>query len=186
MHAPTVREQQTNQTQKSEKMAEITLKGNTIHTNGNIPEVGEKAPDFKLTKTDLSDASLNDFKGKKVVLNIFPSLDTEVCANSVRKFNAEAGDLKDTVVVSVSKDLPFAHHRFCSNEGLDNVVSTSEMRPDSSFAKDYGLQIIDGPMAGLMARAVIILDEKGKVIYNELVPEIAQEPDYSAAMDVLK
>lgn len=167
-------------------MAEITLKGNKIHTNGDLPKVGDKAPDFKLTKTDLSDVSLSDFKGQKVVLNIFPSLDTDVCANSVRKFNAEAGDLKNTKVVSVSKDLPFAHNRFCSTEGLDNVVSTSEMRPDSSFAKDYGLQIVDGPMAGLMARTVIILDEEGKVIYTELVPEIAQEPDYSAAIGALQ
>lgn len=167
-------------------MAELTLKGNKIHTNGDIPKTGEKAPDFKLTKTDLSDVSLDNFKGQKVVLNIFPSLDTEVCANSVRKFNAEASDLNNTVVVSVSKDLPFAHNRFCSNEGLDNVVSTSEMRPDSTFAKDYGLQIVDGPMAGLMARTVIILNEEGKVIYTELVPEIAQEPDYKAAMAALK
>ena len=167
-------------------MAEITLKGNKIHTNGDIPKTGDKAPDFKLTKTDLSDVSLDNFKGQKVVLNIFPSLDTEVCANSVRKFNAEASDLNNTVVVSVSKDLPFAHSRFCSNEGLDNVVSTCEMRPDSTFAKDYGLQIVDGPMAGLMARTVIILNEEGKVIYTEQVPEIAQEPDYKAAMAALK
>ncbi|MCF8232487.1 MAG: thiol peroxidase [Bacteroidales bacterium] len=167
-------------------MAELTLKGNKIHTNGDIPKVGDKAPDFKLTKTDLSDVSLDSFKGQKVVLNIFPSLDTEVCANSVRKFNAEASDLDNTLVVSVSRDLPFAHHRFCSNEGLDNVVSTSELRPDSTFARDYGLQIIDGPMAGLMARTVIILDEQGKVIYTEQVPEIAQEPDYKAAMAALK
>lgn len=167
-------------------MAELTLKGNKIHTNGDIPKIGDKAPNFKLTKTDLSDVSLDSFKGQKVVLNIFPSLDTEVCANSVRKFNAEASDLSNTLVVSVSRDLPFAHHRFCSNEGLDNVVSTSELRPDSTFARDYGLQIIDGPMAGLMARTVIILNEEGKVIYTEQVPEIAQEPDYKAAMAALK
>jgi len=167
-------------------MAEITLKGNAIHTNGDIPKTGDKAPDFKLTGTDLSDVSLKDFKGKKVVLNIFPSLDTEVCANSVRKFNAEAGDMDNTVVVSVSKDLPFAHNRFCSTEGLDNVVSTSEMRPDSTFSEDYGLQIVDGPMAGLMARTVVILDENGKVTYTELVPEIAQEPDYASAIKALK
>ena len=167
-------------------MAEITLKGNAIHTNGDIPKTGDQAPDFKLTGTDLSDVSLKDFKGKKVVLNIFPSLDTEVCANSVRKFNAEAGDMDNTVVVSVSKDLPFAHNRFCSTEGLDNVVSTSEMRPDSTFSEDYGLQIVDGPMAGLMARTVVILDENGKVTYTELVPEIAQEPDYASAIKALK
>ena len=167
-------------------MAEITLKGNPIHTNKELPSEGKAAPDFKLTKTDLSDVSLSDFKGKKVLLNIFPSLDTEVCANSVRKFNAQAGDLDNTVVVSVSKDLPFAHNRFCSNEGLDKVVSTTRLRPDSTFARDYGIEIIDGPMAGLIARSVVVIDEDGKVKYTELVPEIAQEPDYQKALKALK
>jgi thiol peroxidase len=167
-------------------MAEITLKGNPIHTNDQLPTEGKSAPDFKLTKTDLSDVSLKDFKGKRVLLNIFPSLDTDVCAASVRKFNAQAGDLDNTVVVSVSKDLPFAHNRFCSTEGLDNVVSTTQLRSDSSFAKDYGIEIVDGPMAGLMARSVVVIDEDGTVKYTELVPEIAQEPDYQKAIDALK
>lgn len=167
-------------------MAEITLKGNPIHTNDQLPTEGKSAPDFKLTKTDLSDVSLNDFKGKRVLLNIFPSLDTDVCAASVRKFNAQAGDLDNTVVLSVSKDLPFAHNRFCSTEGLDNVVSTTQLRSDSTFAKDYGIEIVDGPMAGLMARSVVVIDEDGTVKYTELVPEIAQEPDYQKAIDALK
>jgi len=167
-------------------MAEITLKGNPIHTNDQLPTEGKSAPDFKLTKTDLSDVSLNDFKGKRVLLNIFPSLDTDVCAASVRKFNAQAGDLENTVVLSVSKDLPFAHNRFCSTEGLDNVVSTTQLRSDSTFAKDYGIEIVDGPMAGLMARSVVVIDEDGTVKYTELVPEIAQEPDYQKAIDALK
>ncbi len=167
-------------------MAEITLKGNPIHTNDQLPTEGKAAPDFKLTKTDLSDVSLNDFKGKRVLLNIFPSLDTDVCATSVRKFNAQAGDLENTVVLSVSKDLPFAHNRFCSTEGLDNVVSTTQLRSDSTFAKDYGVEIVDGPMAGLMARSVVVINEDGTVKYTELVPEIAQEPDYQKAIDALK
>lgn len=167
-------------------MAEITLKGNPIHTNESLPTEGKAAPDFKLTKTDLSDVSLADFKGKRVLLNIFPSLDTEVCAASVRKFNAQAGDLDNTVVLSVSKDLPFAHNRFCSVEGLDKVVSTTQLRPDSTFARDYGIEIIDGPMAGLIARSVVIIDEEGKVKYTEQVPEITQEPDYQKAIETLK
>lgn len=167
-------------------MAEITLKGNLIHTNDQLPSEGKSAPDFKLTKTDLSDVSLNDFKGKRVLLNIFPSLDTDVCAASVRKFNAQAGDLDNTVVLSVSKDLPFAHNRFCSTEGLDNVVSTTQLRSDSTFAKDYGIEIVDGPMAGLMARSVVVIDEGGNVKYTEQVPEITQEPDYQKAIDALK
>lgn len=167
-------------------MAEITLNGNLIHTNDQLPTEGKVAPDFKLTKTDLSDVGLKDFQGKRILLNIFPSLDTEVCAASVRKFNEQAGNLNNTVVLSVSKDLPFAHNRFCSAEGLNNVVSTSQLRPDSTFAKDYGIEIVEGPMAGLMARSVVIIDKDGKVKYTELVPEIAQEPDYQKAIDALK
>ncbi|MFW5974838.1 MAG: thiol peroxidase [Bacteroidota bacterium] len=167
-------------------MAEITLKGNPIHTNDDLPTEGKAAPDFLLTKTDLSDVRLKDFAGKRVLLNIFQSLDTGVCANSVRKFNSAAGDLDNTVVLSVSKDLPFAHNRFCSTEGLDHVVSTTQLRPESTFARDYGIEIIDGPMAGLMARSVVIIDETGKVKYTQLVPEISQEPDYQAAIDALK
>lgn len=167
-------------------MAEIKLKGNTIHTNDQLPTEGKAAPDFKLTKTDLSDVSLEDFKGKRVLLNIFPSLDTDVCAASVRKFNAQAGDLENTAVVSVSKDLPFAHSRFCSVEGLDKVISATQLRPDSTFAKDYGIEITDGPMEGLMARSVVVIDEEGKVKYTELVPEITQEPDYQKAIKSLQ
>jgi thiol peroxidase len=167
-------------------MAQIRLNGNPIQTIGQLPENGTQAPDFKLTKSDLSDTSLKDFKGKKVILNIFPSLDTPVCAASVRRFNQEAASLNNTTVVSVSKDLPFAHKRFCSTEGIENVISTSELRDDSSFSSDYGVKITDGPMAGLMARSVVILDENGKVIYTELVPEITQEPDYEKALAALK
>lgn len=166
-------------------MATITLKGNTIHTAGNLPAVGSEAPGFKLTKTDLSDVSLKEFAGKKTILNIFPSLDTSVCAASVRKFNAEADKLSNTVVLCISKDLPFAHNRFCTTEGLKNVISLSELR-DDSFSKAYGVKISDGPMAGLFSRAVVILDTNGKVIYSEQVPEITQEPNYEAALKVLK
>jgi len=168
-------------------MAEITLQGNPIHTVGEIPSVGTKLDftKFKLTKTDLSDIELVDIKGKKIIMNIFPSLDTPVCANSVRKFNSEAGKLKNTVVLCISKDLPFAHNRFCTVEGLENVVSLSELR-NTDFSNEIGVRIIDGPMEGLMARAVIVLDENLKVIYTELVPEIVQEPNYDAALKVLK
>lgn len=165
-------------------MANITLKGNPIHTVGSLPQVGAQAPDFKLTKTDLSDATLADFKGKRIVLNIFPSLDTAVCATSVRKFNAEAEKLDNTVVLCASLDLPFAHNRFCSTEGLDNVVSLSELH-DRSFGESYGVRIVDGPMAGLYSRAVIIIDENGKVIYTEQVPEIVEEPNYETALNAL-
>ena len=165
-------------------MSTITLKGNTIHTAGELPTAGTKAPDFTLTRTDLSDVSLKDFAGKRVILNIFPSLDTSVCATSVRKFNKEAAALHNTVILGISKDLPFAHNRFCSAEGIDKVVSASVLRNDS-FGKDYGVQIADGPMAGLLSRAVVVLDEKGTVLYTEQVPEITQEPDYQKALDAL-
>lgn len=162
-------------------MAKIKLKGNVIHTNGDLPEIGEKAPEFVLTDNELNDIRLNSYKGKKVVLNIFPSLDTPVCATSVRKFNAEAEKLENTVVLCISKDLPFAQARFCGAEGLDNVITLSEMR-DNNFSNNYGVKIIDGPMAGLMARAVIVLDEDMNVKYTELVPEITQEPNYEEAL----
>lgn len=165
-------------------MATITLKGNEIHTVGDLPAVGSAAPDFTLVKSDLSDASLGDFAGKKVVLNIFPSLDTAVCAASVRRFNAEASKLDNTVVLCVSRDLPFAHSRFCAAEGLENVVSLSEMR-GPGFGDAYGVRITDGPLAGLMSRAVVIVGADGKVVYTEQVPEIAQEPDYEAALRAL-
>lgn len=166
-------------------MAKITLKGNEINTGGNLPKVGSMAAEFTLIKKDLGNAKLSDYKGKKVVLNIFPSLDTPVCANSVRKFNAELNNLKNTVVLCISRDLPFAQARFCGAEGLDNVITLSEMKGDK-FSKEYGIQIVDGPMAGLMARSVVIIDEEGKVIYTELVPEIVQEPDYDRALTSLK
>ncbi|HEX3006618.1 MAG TPA: thiol peroxidase [Bacteroidales bacterium] len=165
-------------------MSKITLKGNPINTIGTLPSAGNSAPEFNLTKTDLSDVSLENFKGKKVILNIFPSLDTSVCATSVRKFNAEAEKLNNTVVLCVSRDLPFAHNRFCTVEGLKNVIPLSELR-DSDFGKDYGVTITDGPLAGLLSRAIVVIDENGKVVYNEQVPEIAQEPDYEKALKFL-
>jgi thiol peroxidase len=166
-------------------MATIALKGNPIHTIGSLPGAGTMAPDFLLTKTDLSDVSLKAFAGKKIVLNIFPSLDTAVCATSVRKFNAEAQKHENTVVLCISKDLPFAHARFCSTEGLTSVISLSELR-NSSFGKDWGVVITDGPLAGLFSRAVAVVDESGKIIYAEQVPDIVQEPDYNSALASLK
>ena len=166
-------------------MAEITLRGNTIHTCGTLPAIGSRAPDFVLTRTDLADVSLKDFAGKKIVLNIFPSIDTPVCAAAVRKFNAEAGKLSNTVVLCVSIDLPFALKRFCGAEGLEQVIPVSELRR-RKFGEDYGVRIVDGPLAGLFSRAVVIIDAQGKVIYTEQVPEIGQEPDYAAAMKALK
>ncbi len=166
-------------------MAKITLAGNQIQTIGELPAKGSKANDFKLVNTDLSPLSLEDLKGKKVVLNIFPSLDTDVCATSVRRFNQEASNLENTVVVCVSKDLPFAHKRFCSTEGINNVVNASDFR-DGNFGETYGVTIADGPLAGLHSRAVVVLNENGEVVYTEQVPEIVQEPDYSAALEAVK
>ncbi|HPW50956.1 MAG TPA: thiol peroxidase [Spirochaetota bacterium] len=165
-------------------MAKITLKGNIINTFGNLPEIGSKAKDFLLTKTDLSDVSLNDFSGKRIVMNIFPSVDTGVCATSVRRFNSELDKMKNTVVLCISVDLPFAHQRFCGAEGLNNVISLSEMRV-RKFGEDYGVRIIDGPLAGIFSRAIIVIDETGKIIYTEQVPEIAQEPDYAPVVKLL-
>lgn len=165
-------------------MAKTALKGNPVNTNGDLPKKGAKAPAFKLVKSDLSEAGPRDFEGKKLILNIFPSLDTGVCAASVRKFNEKAASLGDTVVLSISKDLPFAMGRFCTAEGIKNVVSLSGFR-DSMFGKSYGMDIIDGPLAGLYARGVVVIDEKGKVKYTELVPEITQEPDYDSALAAL-
>ena len=161
-------------------MAKITLKGNPINTIGNLPEVGNKAPAFTLVKDDLSIKSLSDYKGQKVVLNIFPSLDTGTCAASVRRFNAEASKLKNTVVLCISKDLPFAQARFC---GAD-VHNLSDFR-SGQFGKDYGVEIIDGPLAGLESRAVVVLDEEGTVVYTQQVAEIVDEPDYNAALAAL-
>ncbi len=165
-------------------MASITLKGNTIHANGTLPEVGQKAPDFELVNTDLSTIKLSDYKGSRVVLNIFPSIDTGICAASVREFNKEASHLSNTKVLCISRDLPFAQARFCGAEGLDNVINHSDFK-NGDFGKNYGVEIIDGPMQGLHSRAVIVLDEDANVLYTEQVPEIVQEPDYSAALKTL-
>jgi thiol peroxidase len=146
-----------------------------------LPKVGTEAPDFTLVKTDLSLMSLGNFKGKKVIMNIFPSLDTPVCATSVRRFNAEADKLANTAVLCISRDLPFAQKRFCGAEGLSNVVTASEYR-DSNFSNAYGVLIKDGPLAGLFSRAIVVVDETGKVIYTEQVPEIGKEPDYEKAL----
>ncbi len=166
-------------------MAQVTLKGNPIHTNGDLPKVGATAPAFKLTAGDLKDVTLADYKGKKKILNIVPSLDTPTCATSTRKFNESAGKLPNTVVLVVSADLPFASKRFCTTEGLQNVVPLSLMR-DKNFAKDYGVLLQDGPLAGVCARAVVVLDENDKVKYTQLVPEIGQEPDYDKALAAAK
>lgn len=162
-------------------MATVTLRGNTIHTHGELPAKGDQAPDFKLVNVDLKDVSLREFAGKRKILNIFPSVDTPTCALSVKAFNDHARKHPDVVMLQVSADLPFAQSRFCGNEGLDNVVALSMMR-DRQFAEDYGTLISDGPLAGISARAVVVLDENDKVLYAELVPEIGQEPDYQAAL----
>ena len=162
-------------------MAKITFKGSPVHTQGELPEVGSKAPDFQLTGIDLSEKNLSDFKGKNVVLNIFPSVDTGICAASVRHFNQSASDLENTVVLCISKDLPFAQSRFCAAEGLENVVSLSEFKNDS-FSQVYNVKMTDGPLEGLMSRAVIVVGEDGNVKYTEQVPEIAQEPNYENAL----
>lgn len=165
-------------------MAQITLEGNPFNTVGDLPAVGSQAPGFTLTGTDLGDVTLEKYSGKKVVLNIFPSLDTPVCADSVRRFNKEASSMDNTVVLCISADLPFAFARFCSTEGLNDVVSLSTFKsPD--FGRDYGVGIAEGVLAGLMSRAVVVLDESGKVVYTEQVPEIVQEPDYDAALAAL-
>lgn len=165
-------------------MAQITLKGNPIHTVGNLPKVGAKAPEFKLTKMDLADVTLKDFGGKKIVLNIFPSIDTPVCAMSTRKFNEQAADLANTVVLCVSRDLPFAFKRFCGAEGIEKVIPASALR-DEAFGKNYGVTVVDGALTGLFSRAVVVINERGDVIYTEQVPEIAQEPNYAAALKAL-
>ncbi len=166
-------------------MAQITFKGSPINTSGSLPKIGSAAPDFRVVKTDLTPMSLGDYKGKKVILNIFPSIDTGVCAASVRRFNVEASKLANTVVLCISRDLPFAQKRFCAAEGLENVIPGSEFR-DANFGNAYGVRIVDGPLEGLLARAIVIVDEKGAVLYTEQVPEIAQEPDYEKALAALK
>ncbi|SFJ77997.1 thiol peroxidase [Myroides guanonis] len=166
-------------------MATITLKQNEIHTSGNLPVTNTKANDFTLVKTDLSTSSLSDYKGKRVILNIFPSIDTATCAMSVRQFNKQAAALDNTVVLCISRDLPFAQARFCGAEGIDNVVMLSDFN-EGSFGKSYGLEIIDGPLKGLHSRCVIVLDENHSVLYTEQVPEIADEPQYEKALNILK
>jgi thiol peroxidase len=161
-------------------VAKITLKGNSINTSGDLPKVGSQAPEFKLVKNDLSDASLSSYAGKKKVLNIFPSLDTATCALSVKRFNKEAASLTNTVVLNISADLPFAQKRFCGAEGISNAETLSTFR--SGFAKDYQLAITEGPLAGLCSRVVIILDENNKVKYAQQVQEITEEPDYAKAL----
>jgi len=166
-------------------MAKITLQGNPIETVGELPTVNTAAPEFTLTKTDLSESSLSSFTGQTVVLNIFPSIDTGVCAASVRRFNAEASGFDNTVILCISADLPFAHQRFCEGEGLDKVIPLSVFR-SPAFGNDYGVTIADGPLAGLLSRSIVIIDTDGKIVYTEQVPEIAQEPDYEAALKVLR
>ena len=165
-------------------MAEITFRGNPIHTVGDLPAVGSPAPAFTLTGLDLSDVSVGDFAGKNLVLNIFPSIDTAVCASSVRTFNERAAALDDTAVLNVSADLPFAMGRFCGAEGIENVQSASVFRSD--FGDTYGVKITEGPLAGLMSRAVVVVNGEGVVTYTEQVPEIGQEPDYDSALTALK
>jgi thiol peroxidase len=166
-------------------MARVTLKGQPLQTSGELPKVGSRAPDFKLTNSDLKDVSLADYKGKKKILNIVPSLDTSTCATSTRKFNEKAASKPNTVVLVVSADLPFAQKRFCAAEGLKNVVPLSMMR-SRDFAVDYGTLLTDGPLAGISARAVVALDDQDRVLHAELVREIADEPDYDAALAALE
>ncbi|WP_286978052.1 thiol peroxidase [Pseudomonas sp.] len=165
-------------------MAQVTLRGNPVTVDGQLPQVGQQAPAFQLVGTDLSDISLSSMAGKRKVLNIFPSVDTPTCATSVRKFNTEASGLDNTVVLCISADLPFAQARFCGAEGLENVVSLSTMR-GTEFLKNYGVALVDGPLAGVAARAVVVLDENDKVLHSELVAEIGTEPNYSAALAAL-
>ncbi|CAK9889513.1 MULTISPECIES: thiol peroxidase [Pseudomonas] len=166
-------------------MAQVTLKGNPVQVKGELPKVGAQAPAFSLVGAGLADVTLASLAGKRKVLNIFPSVDTPTCATSVRKFNAQANELNNTVVLCISADLPFAQARFCGAEGLENVQNLSLLRGREFFG-DYGVEIADGPLAGLTARAVVVLDENDKVLHSELVGEIAEEPNYEAALAVLK
>jgi thioredoxin-dependent peroxiredoxin len=166
-------------------MAQVKLGEATVNISGTLPPVGSAAPDFLLAATDLKEVSLRDYNGKNVILNIFPSIDTRVCATSVREFNKLATSVENTVVLSVSKDLPFAHKRFCAAEGIDNVVMLSDFR-DKGFTKNYGVLMTDGGMAGLHARAIVVIGPEGKVNHTELVPVIGQEPDYQSALKSLK
>ena len=165
-------------------MAELTLKGNKINSIGTLPKKGTKAPEFTLVSNDLEEKKLANYKGSRIILNIFPSVDTGVCADSVRKFNKKATEYENTKVLCISRDLPFALDRFCGAEGLENVITLSDFR-DGQFGKDYQLQITDGPLKGLNSRVVIVLDEKGEIIYTQQVKEITDEPDYESALSVL-
>ena len=165
-------------------MAQTKLGENTVNTNGDLPAVGSAAPEFTLTGNDLKDLSSKDFAGKNMVLNIFPSVDTRVCALSVREFNKRASSLNNTVVLCISKDLPFAFKRFCGAEGISNVVTLSEFK-NKDFSKKYGVEMIDGGMTGLLARAIVVIDTQGKVKHTEIVPTIGQEPDYDAALKAI-
>jgi len=166
-------------------MANVTLGGNPATVNGNLPKKGDSAPDFALTGKDLKDVGLKDFAGKRKVLNIVPSLDTPVCAKSTKVFNEKAGSLPNTVVLVISADLPFAAGRFCTAEGINNVVTLSTVR-GGDFSTKYGVALADGPLKGLTARAVVVLDAQNKVLHSQLVPEIKNEPDYDAALAALK
>lgn len=165
-------------------MSKITLKGNPCNTSGNLPAVGTKSPDFKLVAGDLSEKTLAELAGKKVVLNIVPSLDTPVCGLSAKTFNQKVGSNKNVQIINVSRDLPFAQKRFCESNQVEHVSNLSAFRSEQ-FGKDYGVSIVDGPLQGLLARAIVVIDESGKVIHNELVPEIAQEPNYDAALKAI-
>ena len=165
-------------------MTKITLKGNEIHTNGDIPKIGDEAPDFVLVNEDLNNVTLEDYKNKNKILSIVPSLDTPVCQTSTKIFNEKASSVKDTIILTISADLPFAMTRFCSSEKLNNIKSLSMMR-SRNFAKDYGVLIVDGPLAGITARAVVVIDKNNIVIHSELVKEIADEPDYDGALNCL-
>ncbi|XCI75537.1 MAG: thiol peroxidase [Flavobacteriales bacterium] len=166
-------------------MINILFKGNEVHISGALPQIGTTAPNFELVKGDLSTSKLTDFRGQRVILNIFPSVDTGVCATSVRRFNQEVASLDRTVVLCISKDLPFAQSRFCGVEGIDRVVMLSDFRC-GGIGQDYGIKMTDGPLVGLLARAVVVIDERGKVIHAELVREITQDPDYKAALTSLE
>ena len=166
-------------------MATVTFQNQPVHTCAELPQVASMAPVFQLAKGDLSTLTNNDLNGKRVVLNIFPSLDTSVCATSVRKFNQMAAQMANTVVLAISKDLPFAQSRFCTTEGIKNVIPVSAFR-SAAFGKEYGVELVDSPLAGLLARSVVVLDESGKIIYEELVPEITHEPNYEAVLNTLK
>ncbi|MCD8031749.1 MAG: thiol peroxidase [Bacteroides sp.] len=166
-------------------MKTTTVRGTQVNLNKEFITVGSIAPDFTLIRQDMSSLSLKDLRGKYVILNIFPSLDTPICATSVRKFNQAATRLPETVVLAISKDLPFAQQRFCTTEGIENVIPLSDFRP-SDFDEQYGVLMADGPLAGLLARAIVIIDKEGKVVYTEMVPDIAQEPDYDKALEQIK